>query len=84
MVVEVVFDAFDDLVVLVPFAGDEYHITLAGKGAGGLDGGGTVFDDERVAQFVLGETCRHVLQNGCGFLVAGVVGGQYECRCSIP
>ncbi len=78
VVVEVVLDAFDDLVVLVSFAGDEDDVAGLGEGAGGLDGCSTVFDDEGRAQFVRRESVGHVLEDGGGFFVTGVVGGEDE------
>ena len=78
MVVEVGLDAFDDLVVLVAFAGDEDDVTGLGEGTGGLDGCSTVFDDEGREEFVRRESVGHVLEDGGGFFVTGVVGGEDE------
>ena len=78
VVVEVVFDALDDLIVFVSFAGDEDDVTFLGEDAGGLDGGLAVLDDKGGAQLILRKPGSHIAQDIRGFLIARVVAGQYQ------
>ena len=78
MVIKVVLHAFDDLVVLVSFARYENHIAWSRQYASRLDSRLAVLNDECMAQLLLGESSRHVLQYSMWLLIARVVGGQYQ------
>ena len=78
VVIKVVLYSFDDLIILVSFACYEDNISRFGERTSRLNSRFAVFDDECLLEFFFRQTCFHIIEDVCGFLIARVVGSENQ------